>query len=223
MAEWPGHEVRLRLTLVRHGLTEWNSLGRWQGFSDTPLSALGCMQAEQLQPKLAGQDFDQVYSSDLQRASQTARLAGLEPILEPRLREIHFGQLEGTTNSELQNDPAMKAGLAAWRKNPLTTRLPDGESYSDLLARVLDWLGTLPASGNVIAFSHSGVIKTLVPHLLDTTAFVGPASGLLWWRFLCDHTSVTVLERWQVQGQALWSLYGFNDTGHLLSSQEPHA
>jgi broad specificity phosphatase PhoE len=217
MAEMQNTELRLRLTLVRHGVTEWNTLGRWQGFSDTPLSDTGRAQAQQLQPRLARQDFDLVYSSDLQRAADTARLAGLQPILEPRLREIHFGQLEGTTNRELQNNPDLAVGLGQWRKNPLTTRLPNGESYSDMLERVLDWLKDLPASGNVIAFSHSGVIKTLVPHLLGTSAFVGPETGLLWWRFLCDHTSVTVLERWTVHGHTLWSLYGFNDTGHLLT------
>jgi broad specificity phosphatase PhoE len=205
----------LRLVLVRHGLTEWNSLGRWQGHSDIPLSVEGELQAKKLGQVLQHQHFDRVYASDLCRAADTARLAGHQPVLDARLREIHFGELEGITHDELIQHPRFAAGLAQWRKQPIESRLPGGESYQDVLERGLAWLAELPESGTVVAFSHSGFIKVLVPHLLGTTAFVGPQTGTLWWRFIADHTGVSVVERWMVAGEGLWSLYHWNDTSHL--------
>ncbi|WP_045233917.1 histidine phosphatase family protein, partial [Deinococcus pimensis] len=62
----------MRLTLVRHGVTEWNAVGRWQGHADTPLSPDGERQARLLGRRLAGERFDLVYTSDLSRAARTA-------------------------------------------------------------------------------------------------------------------------------------------------------
>ena len=91
------------LLLVRHGETDWNRLGRWQGHSDTPLNARGREQARELAPQLDGVDV--VYSSDLARARETAEILaeelGADVRLDARLRERGFGAWEGLTAAEI--------------------------------------------------------------------------------------------------------------------------
>src|SRR5204863_7927182 len=92
------------LLLVRHGETDWNREGRWQGHSDTPLNEAGRAQARDLAAQLP--DVDVVYSSDLARARETAEILaealGLEVRLDPRLRERGFGAWEGKTSAEIE-------------------------------------------------------------------------------------------------------------------------
>lgn len=157
--------MSLTLTLVRHGTTAWNEGGRWQGLTDNPLGPLGEDQAVALSEKLRGQTFDRVYSSDLARAAQTAEIAlpGAPLILDVRLREYHFGDYEGLTVAEMQG----QTGFAAWQADPWNNPIPGGESLSDVAARMRDWAEELP-EGNIIAFSHSIAIRTLLVSLFGT-------------------------------------------------------
>src|SRR5215470_3879550 len=93
------------ILLARHGETDWNVQQRWQGHTDTPLNDTGREQARALAGKLADERIDAVFSSDLIRAHETARL-----VAEPRglgvtalrdLRERHFGSVEGLTTDEV--------------------------------------------------------------------------------------------------------------------------
>jgi 2,3-bisphosphoglycerate-dependent phosphoglycerate mutase len=81
------------LWLIRHGQTDWNLEGRYQGQCDAPLNAAGRAQAEALASRLTGQSFAALYSSDLQRARETAEIIGAQLGLfsqcEVRLREIN--------------------------------------------------------------------------------------------------------------------------------------
>lgn len=197
----------LRLWLVRHGVTDWNLEGRWQGWTDTVLSDTGIAQAKRLEPRLAGRSFDAVFSSDLQRASNTAKLSGVTPRLDVRLREVNFGAFEGGLSSENRLHPEFEDWLAA----PGTRRTPGGESYGDLQARALEWLAELPESGEVIAFAHGGTIQTLVTGLLAIPAMVAPRI----WRLRVTHASITVIERHWTPTGAVWTLERLNDTAHL--------
>lgn len=142
------------LWLVRHGETTWNFENRLAGWSDVPLTAAGREQAAALRPKLAGRAFDSVWSSDLERAVDTARLAFGEPVRESRLREMGFGELEG----------------AAWADIPAEhTRailefhsfsMPGGERFEAFAARVRGFLDELPP-GRHLVFTHGGVIRLL--------------------------------------------------------------
>lgn len=149
----------LRLTLVRHGSTEWNDSGRWQGLTDIPLGAQGAAQALALREQLTGQTFDEVWSSDLQRAVRTAEivLPGQPIRLDPRLREYSFGTLEGFTVPEMQ----AHAGFDHWQQDPWNHPVPGGESLEDVAARMRSWAEDL-RDGKVIAFSHSIAIRTLL-------------------------------------------------------------
>src|SRR5437870_10210961 len=106
------------LLLVRHGETDWNRDGGWQGGSDTRLNDLGREQARALADELDG-NIDVVYSSDLARARETADIVAaklqLEVRVDPRLRERSFGSWEGLTTLEIN--------LAATMSDRKSTRL----------------------------------------------------------------------------------------------------
>jgi len=144
----------LELWLVRHGQTTANVAGLLSGWLDVPLTEQGRTQARLAAQRLAGRRFDGVWSSDLERAVATARLAWGEPVADRRLREIHFGELEGRRWGDLGGD--REAALLEF----LRFRAPGGESIEDLRERVLGFIGEL-APGRHLVFSHGGVIRLL--------------------------------------------------------------
>lgn len=95
----------MKLILTRHSTTEWNLLGRWQGHTDIGLNPQGRAEAEELAKALFSLDIDLIVSSDLQRASETARIINeilnLPLKLESALRECAFGKLEGLTKQQI--------------------------------------------------------------------------------------------------------------------------
>ena len=82
-----------RLWLVRHGATDWSDAGRLNGWTDVPLNERGRAQATWLAGQLKGREFVDVWSSDLARAEETARLVLGQPVPDRRLRELDFGAL----------------------------------------------------------------------------------------------------------------------------------
>jgi probable phosphoglycerate mutase len=144
----------LELWLVRHGETVSNADGRLSGWSDVPLSELGQEQARSLAPVLANERFDRIWSSDLERAVATARLAIGEPTTDARLREMDFGRLEGRRWTEI-GDAERDAILEF---DDYTA--PGGESTHSLRARVLEFVAALPPGRHLI-FSHGGAIRML--------------------------------------------------------------
>lgn len=157
-----------RLTLIRHGLTEWNVSGRFQGHSNVPLSADGRAQAVLLAGYLATfPAIDVVMASPLARAVETARIAipDRELLLDPRLRELDFGAFEGLTRDVIERDPRW----AVWIEDPFMRAAPDGESYRQLRERMVAWLDEARRSfpdAHVAAVTHSGSIQTLLSALL---------------------------------------------------------
>ena len=194
----------LELWLIRHGESTWNRENRVQGHSDVPLSEPGVAQAEALARRLQAQRFDAVFSSDLQRAHHTARLAlpGAEICCDARLREIHFGVLEGKIWEGLGGDEGRI--LESWREDPYLNRLPQGESYRDLAERVAAWLDDLPRAGRVAAFAHGGTIRSALYR------FTGQPDGHNW-RFFIDNTSISRL----VIGEQGTIIHSVNDAAHL--------
>jgi len=145
---------RLELWMVRHGESLANTGGQLSGWSDVSLSERGEAQARALRPLLEGREFDGVWSSDLLRALTTARLAYGEPAIDRRLREMHFGELEGRRWDAI--DPAERDAILAF----VDYAAPGGESIADLRERVLGFVGALP-DGRHLVFSHGGAIRML--------------------------------------------------------------
>jgi len=160
--------VCLELVVVRHGLTEWNLEGRYQGQRDIPLSPANARPGlERLRSALESERFDAVHCSDLLRCRET--LAFVRPDLltraryDVRLRELDFGAYEGRTLATLQEDP----GYRAWVDSAGELAPPGGESAAQLWARLSAWLGEVLARAQtdghqrVLAVSHGGAIREL--------------------------------------------------------------
>jgi probable phosphoglycerate mutase len=161
------------LYYIRHGETEWNALGRLQGTQDIPLNEVGRRQAVHaggvLQELLVRDGRDKTalpfVASPLGRARmtmelvrETLKLPPRDYAVDDRLREIAYGQWEGSTLAEAEaRDPELYARRLAdkWRVGA-----PDGESYADVEVRVSAWYAGLTA--DAVAVAHGGVARALM-------------------------------------------------------------
>jgi alpha-ribazole phosphatase len=157
----------LRLTLVRHGSTEWNETGRFQGWGDPPLSARGRGEAERLGAHLAGEEFGRVVTSGLLRARETAALAlpGAHVETDPRLREMDFGAWDGLTWNEcVARDGDL---IQRWSEDPAAAAPPGGESLAAFETRIAAALADLPEEGSHLWIVHAGVIHAILARWMD--------------------------------------------------------
>lgn len=147
------------LWIVRHGQTDWNVEGRYQGQADQPLNAVGLAQASAAAAKLQGQRFAAIYSSDLQRARVTAEVIatalGMPVQVDCRLREVNQGEWEGMLTADIQARYAEE--WAARQQDRLHTAPPGGESLAQVAARVL-------AGVDEIARRHTDEAVVIVSH-----------------------------------------------------------
>lgn len=148
-----------RLILIRHCATELADRDIYCGFTDAPLNERGLKQASQLKKALEGFAVDTVYSSDLKRATETARIAlgetGARMVLEPALREMDFGAWDGLSHQEAIN--RYGEAYSHWLANITRAAPPGGESFPQFKERVLSAFGD-------IAKKHEGQTVALVSH-----------------------------------------------------------
>ncbi len=199
----------MKLLLVRHGETDLNAAGMFQGQSNIDLSAAGMAQAARLQQRLANEKIDFVYCSDLKRAVVTAQTITsghrLEPVTCPELREIDYGRVEGLTFPEIQGRyPEVAELCITWS---LKLRFPEGESITDLkrrLTRFFNKLKAHDAESTVLVVAHGGPLRFMVCGLLGI--------GLQHWRQInIDLASLSIVH---IYPQV--SILGLlNDTSHL--------
>jgi probable phosphoglycerate mutase len=142
------------LWIVRHGETPASRGRTLAGWTDVPLTPHGETQAAALRPVLESEHFDGVWSSDLIRTVITARLARGEPRQDSRLRELHFGALEGVAYETM--DRQWLEGLLRFEG----FRAPAGESFAELRQRVMSFVDDLPP-GRHLLFTHGGVVRML--------------------------------------------------------------
>lgn len=154
-----------RFLLVRHGQSTWNAEGRWQGWSDPPLSELGRSQAEDAAGDLRRLEITGVASSDLVRARETAEVlaASLELgplVVDGDLREYDVGDWEGLTRPEIER--GWPDQLASWREGRLLAT-PGGETRAHFVTRVVGALRRLgdrqDLGDTVLVVTHGGVIR----------------------------------------------------------------
>jgi probable phosphoglycerate mutase len=167
------------LLLARHGVTDWNRDGRWQGHSNTPLNEEGRRQAHGLAEEL--DEVDVVYSSDLARARETAEIVaerlGLDVQTDRRLRERGFGAWEGLSSVEIERD--FPEAHARWRSGE-GFGAEDAEPFDAFEARIHSFLEDVVKrhpDDNVLVISHGGSIRVI--HAL--------AAGL---DYVRDHMSI---------------------------------
>ena len=149
------------ILLARHGETDWNRDGIWQGWADPPLNDDGRAQARRLAEQLRETPFDAVYSSDLQRARETAELVaephGVPVITDPGLREIDIGSWSGLTRAEI--DERFPQGIR-----------PDGETRDQHAARVLEAVERIARANpgrRILLVTHGGTMRALHGHVSD--------------------------------------------------------
>ncbi len=135
------------LVLIRHGETDWNVEGRWQGQADPPLNERGRDQARRVAEYYSQFGLAALYSSDLRRAMETAQIIGarigLEIIPEPRLREINLGRWQGMLTEDIQAQYPEE--FQRWHHEPLSVQPPGGETIHALAARVLEVINEMIA------------------------------------------------------------------------------
>ncbi len=158
------------LLFIRHGETDWNAEGRWQGHTDTPLNDTGRRQAQLLAQRLRAWPISAIYCSDLQRAAETAAILGekigKKPVALEAWRERHVGQFAGLTGRDIrERHPDVWARMT---KGYLD--VPGGESSRAVQQRVSGALETLlrQHSGETVAVvSHGGILRIVVAHVLE--------------------------------------------------------
>lgn len=171
----PATVLERRIHLIRHGQTEWNNSGRFQGHTDVPLSARGIDQAERLTARMADVPLAICFASDLSRAYDTAAAIACRnnvPLeVDPDLREANKGALEGTYRDPITG--MFGDETRTFDDNDVTARPPGGESIADLrerCARFFDRLvarmDTLP-EGDLAIVSHGGTMRALMTVLLS--------------------------------------------------------
>ena len=155
-----------RIVLARHGETDWNRVGRWQGHADPPLNDAGRAQAADLAEQLVGDGVTAVYSSDLRRASETAKVVadrlGLDVVEDPGLREIDVGSWSGLTREEVRE--RYPEGFALWLGGEIGH---DGETREELTDRVVasvERIAEAHDGDTVLVVTHGGAIRALRRH-----------------------------------------------------------
>lgn len=146
------------LLLARHGETDWNREGRWQGHADVALNDCGRAQARELAQRLADERFDAIYSSDLSRAHETALIVAehhrLPVAIDAGLREIDVGSWSGLTPDDIaRRFPGMSAH--------------DGETKAQHLARVVDAftrIANAQRGRRILVVSHGKSLRVLRRH-----------------------------------------------------------
>jgi len=199
-----------QLLLVRHGETAFNQGRRWQGQHHSPLNAQGRAEAQALAERIAALSPAAIYSSDLPRARETAdviaALTGLEPVFDPRWREVDVGEWLGLTPEEV--DEQYPEGYARWLAGG--TGWDQGETYLEMAERGLAAARAVAAAHTgvtqpVVCVTHGGVIRALVIQVLGM-----PAEAR---RLLATGPTATLTE---IDATApVWRLNSYNDAGHL--------
>ena len=173
----------MNLLFTRHGETDWNVQKRIQGSTDTDLNENGRMQAVRLARQLETNRIrpERIFTSPLKRACQTARIVSeklnTECIVRDGLEEINFGLWEGLTWTQV--DEQYPEEFTAWYENRRYQKTPMGESYQDLLDRLLPSLRSLveeeaeavgsgSSSHSIVLVTHSAVIMSLMAYLNNT-------------------------------------------------------
>jgi alpha-ribazole phosphatase len=168
----PERRGATRAVFVRHGEPDESMQGRCYGRLDVPLSAAGLRRAAAVAEALRSHEIEAVYTSPLQRASDTARAVasphGLDPVPRDALRELDFGELEGMSHEEIESGyPDL---YRFWMEDPSTVRFPGGEALSDLRARVLPEVAGIRErheGRSVAVVAHGGVVRVVLAEALE--------------------------------------------------------
>ncbi|WP_117149132.1 histidine phosphatase family protein [Paraliobacillus zengyii] len=190
----------ITIGLIRHGITEWNSLGKAQGVSDIPLNEIGRKQASDIGDRfLLEEQWDMIITSDLSRAIETANIIGTKiglpsSHIDKRVREINCGQIEGTTEEQ-----RIRKWGSEWRNIDLGM-----EKFADVSNRGRDFLEDIVCTykgKRILVVSHGALIGLTLQRLLPQK----------FQKTYIDNTSITILKNREEK----WDCILYNCTKHL--------
>ncbi len=182
-----------RLLLIRHGETDWNRVGRVQGQTDVPLNETGYQQASRIAARLASEKkIRAIYSSDLQRAYETARaIAAYHPHLairpDARLREVMLGDWESKQWADLE--AAEGESIFNWRRDVSAVTPSGAESMHAMSLRLKAFLRDLledHPEETVVVAAHGGSIRMIIAIAMECPLKMA-------WRFGTDNASLAEL------------------------------
>ena len=164
----------MKLIFIRHGQTDWNLQGKIQGSYDSNLNEAGINQAMKLSEVLLNLNysFSRIYTSPQKRALQTAKIlseySNIDYCAIDDLKEINMGEWEGLSWKEVEENYPVE--YREWYLNRRYTKTPEGESYQDMLERVLKAIHKIINENNedVVIVSHSAVIMCLQCYVTNT-------------------------------------------------------
>ncbi|MEE8519587.1 MAG: histidine phosphatase family protein [Dehalococcoidia bacterium] len=200
--------------LVRHGETEWNADGRFQGQTDVPVHDGGRKAAALTGQRLAGVAFAAAYASDLRRARETAEIVlaaqppaqAPAPRFDPALREIAYGVFEGLTWEQIQRSDPVMADRHVLRD--LDFAPEGGESFRGLLTRTDAFVHRVKAdhpSHDILVVGHGGSLRALAVSAL------GLPYDAVWNLRGLEPASISVI----THEDGTPALTAWNDVGHL--------
>lgn len=197
------------IILIRHGETEWNLSGRWQGHADSALSPRGIAQAEALALRMRSESVEAVYVSDLERALHTARLvgkpSGWDSLPMKELRERDLGVLEGLTTDEMKVDQPNV--YQSFQTEGPDYQPPNGESFRQFSARcseVIERLAERHPGQKIAVVTHGGVLGVLFRKVLNLGLEVER-------NFLLLNCSINRIQKTSDH----WRLISWGDVAHL--------
>jgi len=177
-----------RVILVRHGESELNRDGIFYGWLDPALTGTGRKQAEDTKKIMENIHYDEIYTSDLVRARETAEIINHRelPLVEKReLRELNFGIFEGMKYKEILKKYPREETL--WRENWKDYNYETGESVRELQKRSVEFLEkTHEEDKDILVVAHWGVINCILSHYLT-----GGLEG--YWKFATENCGVTII------------------------------
>ena len=164
----------MKIYLVRHGETDWNKAGKFQGSENIPLNEYGIELAEVTSEGMKDIPFDIIYTSPLIRARKTAEIMRrdrkIEIIEDERLKEMNFGRYEGADIRKVKADK--EHGLHDFISNPGVYRAKDGENFEDVIARCRSFLEEIlipqeKKYENVMLAGHGALIRCFLRCIED--------------------------------------------------------
>ena len=204
-----------RICLVRHGETDWNVEVRLQGHEDIPLNTQGIAQAKATAAALQGKRFAAMYSSDLGRAVETARFISeslhLQPRYDERLRERHFGGLQGLTREDAEAKyPGLNSRI---RAREVDLQPPgSGETLLVFSARVTEALEDIAEAHpgeDVLVVSHGGCLD-----IMYRRATGKPLAAAR------DFPLSNAALNWISHTQGVWRMLHWDDRTHLEEARD---
>jgi glucosyl-3-phosphoglycerate phosphatase len=192
--------VSTRLVLIRHGRTEWNADGRFQGQADVPLDPIGRAQASALAPSIAALGPDAVMSSPLSRALETARVvaaaSGLQVQLDPRLAEINVGSWAGKRMEDAAAElpdfhELLRTGQDFRRSATGETSTEAGARVAASLRAIAEW----NPDGVTAVVGHGLSMRMAILNLLGWDMPTGLALSGLW---NCSWSVLELRDRWRI-------------------------